>query len=135
MNNHNFHGRIISKKIMGEGDFQRLIFTVAVQNKFKDKSGNKRDDNMHPCVAFGKLAGMIDKYFDVGHGIIISNAEFTSSSKKTEESFTTYYNFVMKEVDFPVQNKAKDEPVKADKIDKPLPDEIIHDDDDDEIPF
>lgn len=140
MNNHSFHGRIISKKLMGEGDYQRLVFTVAVRNKMKEKSGEKKPDNMHPCVAFGKLAEMINQYFEVGAGVIVSNAEFTSSSKKNDDgTFINYYNFVVQEIDFPIQNKVSGkaavnkEPAKKEpKISKPLPDEAINEDD---IPF
>ena len=68
MNNHIIHGRLVrdpelTPRRNSEGS-DRVNFTVAVDRRFGDES------DFFDCVAFGKRAETIDKYFKKGQEII-----------------------------------------------------------------
>ena len=103
MNNFNGHGRIIFKKLVGESGV--LKYTIAIKNKMKDK-----DDNIIPCVSFGKTAEIINQYFEVGDPIIITNGTLTSNKYEKEGKKMTMYEVVVNEFSFVIQKpKGKDD--------------------------
>lgn len=68
MNNHIIHGRLVrdpelTPRKNSDGS-DRVNFTVAVDRRFGDES------DFFDCVAFGKRAETIDKYFKKGQEII-----------------------------------------------------------------
>lgn len=70
MNNHTIHGRLVRdpeltpRKSSDSSD--RVNFTVAVDRRFGDET------DFIDCVAFGRTAEVIDKYFSKGKEIIVS---------------------------------------------------------------
>lgn len=73
MNKVNLSGRICKDlKLQGEV----LKFSIAITRKFKNKDGQYDSDFIN-CVAFGKTAEMIEKFFEKGKPIEISGTIMT----------------------------------------------------------
>lgn len=89
MNTVNLVGRLTKdvelKQYDGGNSFAR--FSVAVQRKFKSKSGDYEADFIN-CVSFGKTAEFLEKYFAKGQWIGITGK---LQSKKWDEDGTTRY--------------------------------------------
>ena len=70
MNNHTIHGRLVRDPELtprkNSDSSDRVNFTVAVDRRFGDET------DFFDCVAFGKTAEVIDKYFGKGKEIIVS---------------------------------------------------------------
>ena len=70
MNNHTIHGRLVRDPELtprkNSDSSDRVNFTVAVDRRFGDET------DFFDCVAFGKTAEVIDKYFSKGKEIIVS---------------------------------------------------------------
>lgn len=68
MNNHYIHGRLVRDPELtprkNSDSSDRVNFTVAVDRRFGDEA------DFIDCVAFGKTAELIDKWFDKGREII-----------------------------------------------------------------
>lgn len=63
-------------------------FTVAV-DRMPDKNGNRQADFIS-CVAFGKAAGFVDKYFGKGKGIsLVGRIQTGSYEKNGQKIYTT----------------------------------------------
>ena len=56
-----------------------LNFTVATTDSVKGQNGYEKKTDWHKCTAFGKTAENIDKYFDKGKQIIITDAKLSYS--------------------------------------------------------
>ena len=81
-------GRLVrdpETKAAGETTVTRM--TVAVDRKFK-KEG-QQDADFIPCVAFGKTADFIAKYFTKGSKIVIEGRWQTGSYEKNGTKFYT----------------------------------------------
>lgn len=57
----------------GNSGTSYLLFSVAVDRKFKDKQGNKQTDFLD-CKAFGKTADFIGTYFTKGSKIALTGS-------------------------------------------------------------
>lgn len=70
MNNHTIHGRLVRDPELtprkNSDTSDRVNFTVAVDRRFGDET------DFFDCVAFGKTAEVIEKYFSKGKEIIVS---------------------------------------------------------------
>lgn len=68
MNNHTIHGRLVRDPELtprrNSDSSDRVNFTVAVDRRFGDET------DFIDCVAFGKTAELIDKWFEKGREII-----------------------------------------------------------------
>ena len=54
------------------GGTKICTFSLATKESYKDKQGNKVDETQwHRCIAFGKMAENLSKYFDKGNQILI----------------------------------------------------------------
>lgn len=69
MNNHTIHGRLVRDPELtprpNSDSSDRVNFTIAVDRRFGDES------DFFDCVAFGKRAEVIHKYFKKGQEIIV----------------------------------------------------------------
>lgn len=96
-------------------------FTVAVDRKFKDKDGNKQADFIN-CLAWGKTAEFIDKYFSKGNRIGIVGSIQTRSYTDKDGKTVYVTEIVVDEAEF-VESSGKTED-KADKPNGEMPFEI-----------
>ena len=91
MNHVNLVGRLTKDPdVHGNGDFINVRFTTAVNRKFKNKDG-KYDADFINCVAFGKTAEFIEKFFRKGMAIGIGGEIRTGSytNRDGQKVFTT----------------------------------------------
>lgn len=74
-------------------------FTIAVDRKFK-KQGDEQTADFLPCVAFGKTAEFVEKYFKQGNKIVVSGRVQTGSytNKEGIKVYTT--DIAVEEVEF-----------------------------------
>ena len=90
----------------GENATATARFSLAVNRRFKNKEGNYDADFIN-CVAFGKTAEFIEKYFTKGMAIGITGRIQTGSytNKEGQKVYTT--DVVVEETEF-VESKNKD---------------------------
>ena len=93
------------KYTTGENATATARFSLAVNRRFKNKEGNYDADFIN-CVAFGKTAGFIEKYFTKGMAIGITGRIQTGSytNKEGQKVYTT--DVVVEETEF-VESKNK----------------------------
>ena len=61
-------------------DGQVVSFSIATSEKYKDKDGNQQEQTeWHRCVAFGKLAGIIQQYVKKGDKLYVEGKLKTRS--------------------------------------------------------
>ena len=89
----------------GENATATARFSLAVNRRFKNKEGNYDADFIN-CVAFGKTAEFIEKYFAKGMAIGITGRIQTGSytNKEGQKVYTT--DVVVEETEF-VESKNK----------------------------
>lgn len=89
----------------GENANATARFSLAVNRRFKNKEGNYDADFIN-CVAFGKTAEFIEKYFTKGMAIGITGRIQTGSytNKEGQKIYTT--DVVVEETEF-VESKNK----------------------------
>ena len=89
----------------GENATATARFSLAVNRRFKNKEGNYDADFIN-CVAFGKTAEFIEKYFTKGMAIGITGRIQTGSytNKEGQKIYTT--DVVVEETEF-VESKNK----------------------------
>ena len=89
----------------GENATATARFSLAVNRRFKNKEGNY-DADFISCVAFGKTAEFIEKYFTKGMAIGITGRIQTGSytNKEGQKVYTT--DVVVEETEF-VESKNK----------------------------
>ena len=89
----------------GENATATARFSLAVNRRFKNKEGNYDADFIN-CVAFGKTAEFIEKYFTKGMAIGITGRIQTGSytNKEGQKVYTT--DVVIEETEF-VESKNK----------------------------
>ena len=89
----------------GENASATARFSLAVNRRFKNKEGNYDADFIN-CVAFGKTAEFIEKYFTKGMAIGITGRIQTGSytNKEGQKVYTT--DVVVEETEF-VESKNK----------------------------
>jgi len=93
------------KYTTGENATATARFSLAVNRRFKNKEGNYDADFIN-CVAFGKTAEFIEKYFTKGMAVGITGRIQTGSytNKEGQKVYTTYV--VVEETEF-VESKNK----------------------------
>ena len=93
------------KYTTGESATATARFSLAVNRRFKNKEGNYDADFIN-CVAFGKTAEFIEKYFTKGMAIGITGRIQTGSytNKEGQKVYTT--DVVVEETEF-VESKNK----------------------------
>ena len=93
------------KYTTGENATATARFSLAVNRRFKNKEGNYDADFIN-CVAFGKTAEFIEKYFTKGMAIGITGRIQTGSytNKEGQKVYTT--DVVIEETEF-VESKNK----------------------------
>lgn len=93
------------KYTTGENATATTRFSLAVNRRFKNKEGNYDADFIN-CVAFGKTAEFIEKYFTKGMAIGITGRIQTGSytNKEGQKVYTT--DVVVEETEF-VESKNK----------------------------
>ena len=93
------------KYTTGENATATARFSLAVNRRFKNKEGNYDADFIN-CVAFGKTAEFIEKYFSKGMAIGITGRIQTGSytNKEGQKVYTT--DVVVEETEF-VESKNK----------------------------
>lgn len=93
------------KYTTGENATATARFSLAVNRRFKNKEGNYDADFIN-CVAFGKTAEFIEKYFTKGMTIGITGRIQTGSytNKEGQKVYTT--DVVVEETEF-VESKNK----------------------------
>lgn len=93
------------KYTTGENATATARFSLAVNRRFKNKEGNYDADFIN-CVAFGKTAEFIEKYFTKGMAIGITGRIHTGSytNKEGQKVYTT--DVVVEETEF-VESKNK----------------------------
>ena len=96
------------KYTTGENATATARFSLAVNRRFKNKEGNYDADFIN-CVAFGKTAEFIEKYFTKGMAIGITGRIQTGSytNKEGQKVYTT--DVVVEETEF-VESKNKGTP-------------------------
>lgn len=89
----------------GENATATARFSLAVNRRFKNKEGNYDADFIN-CVAFGKTAEFIEKYFTKGMAIGITGRIQTGSytNKEGQKVYTT--DVVVEETEF-IESKNK----------------------------
>ena len=94
-----------TKYTTGENATATARFSLAVNRRFKNKEGNYDADFIN-CVAFGKTAEFIEKYFTKGMAIGITGRIQTGSytNKEGQKVYTT--DVVVEETEF-VESKNK----------------------------
>lgn len=106
-------------------------FTVAVD---RFRRGDQRETDFIGCVAFGKSAEFVEKYFKKGDGIVVDGGIRTDSytNAKGEKVYTT--NIVVLSVEFPVSAPKNDTSSKTEEEQMGIPEgfEALTDDD---VPF
>lgn len=93
------------KYTTGENATATARFSLAVNRRFKNKEGNYDADFIN-CIAFGKTAEFIEKYFTKGMAIGITGRIQTGSytNKEGQKVYTT--DVVVEETEF-VESKNK----------------------------
>ena len=93
-----------------QNDNKVAKFGIAVRREIKNSEGNY-DSDFFNCIAFGKLAETIDKYFHKGSGIIIEGHIQTGSYEKEDGTKVFTTDIVVGRIEFdrkPVESKKED---------------------------
>lgn len=93
-----------------QNDNKVARFGIAVRRETKNSEGNYDSDYLN-CIAFGKLAETIDKYFHKGSGIIIEGHIQTGSYEKEDGTKVFTTDIVVGRIEFdrkPVESKQED---------------------------
>ena len=119
-------GRLVSDpKAYKKENSTTVKFTVAVDRRFKTENGASAD--FPSCVAFGKTAEFVEKYFKKGVKIAltgrIQTGEYTN--KDGQKVYTT--DVVAEEVEFAESKKATGEEAAPPSVDEfmEVPDDIL----------
>lgn len=133
MNNVTIIGRLYKDPEVRFGDTTIARFGVAVNRDFKNKEG-KYDADFISCIAFGKTAEFIEKYFSKGMKIGLIGKIQTGSytNKDGNKVYTT--DIVAEKIEFIESKNQNQQPKQEERNDVGgfvnVPDNI-----DDELPF
>jgi len=130
MNNVSLVGRLTADPTINGNEMKVAHFTVAVDRRFK-KEGQPTADFIS-CVAFGKTAEFVGKYFSKGKQIGLNGSIQTGSytNKDGNKVYTT--DVIAENVEF-VGSKNDTAPAKAEPTDAPP--EGFRPIDEDSMPF
>lgn len=86
------------QKSTGEQDIT-VRFRLAIQRPVKDQDGNRKADFI-PCVAFGKVAEVIEKYIHKGDRVLVEGV-FNSGQYESDKGETVYtLEAIVRKVEF-----------------------------------
>lgn len=98
MNNHTIHGRLVRDPELtprkNSDSSDRVNFTVAVDRRYGDET------DFFDCVAFGRTAEVIDKYFSKGKEIIVSGEGQVHSYESKDGVKRKSYSIFVQSFDF-----------------------------------
>ena len=109
-------------------------FSVAVNRRFKNAEGNYDADFIN-CVAFGKTAEFLEKYFKKGMAIGLTGHIQTGSytNKDGQKVYTT--DVIVEETEFVESKNASVNTTKDTSTYSAPTSSVVVDDDDDSFPF
>lgn len=116
-------------EIRQNGDNTVARYTLAVDRKFKRE--NEHTADFLPCIAFGKTAEFVEKYFHKGNRMALTGRVQTNSytNKEGQKVYTT--DVIVEEVEF-CESKSESTSAKSESKD----DDFANVDEDiDELPF
>ena len=118
MNNHTIHGRLVRDPELtprpNSDSSDRINFTVAVDRRYGDET------DFFDCVAFGKRAEVIDKYFVKGQEIIVSGEGHIHSYEDKNGVKRKSYSIMVSDFDF-CGSKNKSETDSWEQLEKDSP--------------
>lgn len=97
MNRHMIHGRLARDPELTRGAEEkndRVNFTVAVNRRYGDEA------DFIDCVAFGKRAGVIEKYFSKGSEIVLEGEGHVNSYEGRDGIKRRSYSITVENFDF-----------------------------------
>lgn len=117
----------------GENATATARFSVAVSRRFKNAEGNYDADFIN-CVAFGKTAEFLEKYFKKGMAIGLTGHIQTGSytNKDGQKVYTT--DVIVEETEF-VESKNASGNTTKDTVTYSAPTSSVVVDEDDDFPF
>lgn len=118
----------------GENATATARFSVAVNRRFKNAEGNYDADFIN-CVAFGKTAEFLEKYFKKGMAIGLTGHIQTGSytNKDGQKVYTT--DVIVEETEFVESKNASSNTTKDTSTYSAPTSSVVVDDDDDSFPF
>lgn len=118
----------------GENATATARFSVAVSRRFKNAEGNYDADFIN-CVAFGKTAEFLEKYFKKGMAIGLTGHIQTGSytNKDGQKVYTT--DVIVEETEFVESKNASGNTTKDTPTYSAPTSSVVVDDDDDSFPF
>lgn len=118
----------------GENATATARFSVAVSRRFKNAEGNYDADFIN-CVAFGKTAEFLEKYFKKGMAIGLTGHIQTGSytNKDGQKVYTT--DVIVEETEFVESKNASVNTIKDTSTYSAPTSSVVVDDDDDSFPF
>ena len=118
----------------GENATATARFSVAVSRRFKNAEGNYDADFIN-CVAFGKTAEFLEKYFKKGMAIGLTGHIQTGSytNKDGQKVYTT--DVIVEETEFVESKNASVNATKDTSTYSAPTSSVVVDDDDDSFPF
>lgn len=118
----------------GENATATARFSVAVNRRFKNAEGNYDADFIN-CVAFGKTAEFLEKYFKKGMAIGLTGHIQTGSytNKDGQKVYTT--DVIVEETEFVESKNASNNTTKDTSTYSAPTSSVVVEDDDDSFPF
>ena len=118
----------------GENATATARFSVAVNRRFKNAEGNYDADFIN-CVAFGKTAEFLEKYFKKGMAIGLTGHIQTGSytNKDGQKVYTT--DVIVEETEFVESKNASNNTTKDTSTYSAPTNSVVVEDDDDSFPF
>ena len=118
----------------GENATATARFSVAVNRRFKNAEGNYDADFIN-CVAFGKTAEFLEKYFKKGMAIGLTGHIQTGSytNKDGQKVYTT--DVIVEETEFVESKNASVNTTKDTSTYSAPASSVVVEDDDDSFPF
>lgn len=92
--------RDIELKVSESGS-EYCNFSLAVDRRFKDKSGEKKADFIN-CVCFGKTASFLNTYFKKGDGVVLEGRLESNKYVDKDGNNRTAWDVICDNVEFPL---------------------------------
>ena len=94
----------------GKNDSDVCRFSVATSFSYKDKEGERVEKTTwHNCVAFGKTAGLIEKYVFKGSKVCVEGRIENTSTTNDAGEKKFYSNIVVEQIEFLSKPKERSE--------------------------
>lgn len=86
---------------VSESGSEYCNFSLAVDRRFKDKSGEKKADFMN-CVCFGKTASFLNAYFKKGDGVVLEGRLESNKYVDKDGNNRVAWDVICDNVEFPL---------------------------------